>query len=122
MQPARLANEPFARAQVQVVRVAQDDFRADLHHFARGHGFYGGRRAHRHISRGVDIPMRGMQNPQPRAGLLAGFGHLKSKVWHRFPFMINGYPAYDLQCAYDSIAQKAGCRVCVYRAWLYAPA
>ena len=83
VQAARLADQVLAGAQVQVIGVGQHDFRADFQHLARGHGLDGGCGAHGHVDGGMDVAVRRMKQAQPRAGLLAGFEHLKGKLAHR---------------------------------------
>ena len=71
VQPARFSDQLLARAQVQVIRVAEQNLRADLFHFPGRHGLHRGRRAHRHINRRLNIAVGRMQHAQPCAGLLA---------------------------------------------------
>ena len=76
VQPARLFDEVFAGADMQVIRVGEDDLRTDLVQFARGHALDGRLRAHRHEDRGLDVAVRSMHNAA--AGM--GFRVLLHKV------------------------------------------
>ena len=80
VQAARLADQVFAGAKVQVIGIGEHDLRADFQHFPGGHGLNGGHGAHGHIHGRMDIAVRGMQQAQPCAGLLAGFENLKRKL------------------------------------------
>ena len=80
MQAARLADQVFAGAKVQVIGIGEHDLRADLQHFPGGHGLNGGHGAHGHVYRRMDIAVRGMQQAQPCAGLLAGLEDFKRKL------------------------------------------
>ena len=71
VQAARFLHQGFARPQVQVVGVGQQDLGADLLHFPGRHRLHAGAGTHRHIDRRGNISMRRVQHAQPRAGLLA---------------------------------------------------
>ena len=80
MQAARLADQVFAGAKVQVIGVGEHDLRADLQHFPGGHGLDGGHGAHGHIHGRVDVAVGRMQQTKTRAGLLAGLEDFKRKL------------------------------------------
>ena len=69
MQAARLLHQLAAGAHGQMIGVGKDDPGAHIAQFPRSQGFYRCLRAHRHENRGVDVPMRGMQNAGPGAGV-----------------------------------------------------
>ena len=80
VQAARLADQVFAGAKVQVIGVGEHDLRADLQHLPGGHGLDGGHGAHGHIHGRVDVAVGRVQQAQPRAGLLAGLEDFKRKL------------------------------------------
>ena len=55
------------RDRVEVIGVAQDDFRAEAFEHILRHGFDGSRRAHRHEDRRLDRPMRQIDLSPPPA-------------------------------------------------------
>ena len=81
VQAARFPDQGFARPQVQVVGIGQEDLCADLLHLPRRHRLDAGAGAHGHIDRRGDISVRRMQHAQPRTGLLA---HVKKFITKRF--------------------------------------
>ena len=56
-----------ARAEVEVVRVGEDDPRAELRQLARTHGLDGGLRADGHEAGRLDLAVRRLETPDPRA-------------------------------------------------------
>ena len=62
MQPAAPRDEVVARPQVEVIRVAEDDRRADVLEIARRHRLDRALRADRHEDRRLDRSVRGGQD------------------------------------------------------------
>jgi hypothetical protein len=65
MEAAVARDEGVARAEIEMVGVAEDDARAHLGEIARQHALDGGTRADRHEHRGVDRPVRRVEHPAP---------------------------------------------------------
>ncbi len=71
MQTAGFLHQVLAGTEVKVIGVGQKDLCSDFLHLAAGHGFDRGGGSDRHIDRGLDIAVRGVQNAEPCAALLA---------------------------------------------------
>ena len=76
MEPSRFPDQILAGTKMQMVGIGEQDFGSDLLHFPGRHRLDAGRRAHRHIDRRGNIPVRGMQHPQTGSGLPADMGYL----------------------------------------------
>lgn len=70
MQAAHVANEFAAGAQVQVIRVGEDQRRGDCGEVARGHRLDGRLCPNRRKHGRRDVAVRGMQNTCPRTPVL----------------------------------------------------
>ena len=80
VQAAGLLDQLFSGPQMQVIGIGQQNLGADLLHLPAGHGLDAGGGAHRHIDRGLNIPVRGVQHAQPGAALPADVGHFIGKL------------------------------------------
>ena len=86
MQPARFLHNVLAGAEMEMIGVGQNDFRAQLLHFPRSHGLHGRLGANGHVNGRGDIAVRGMHHAQPRPGLLTGFNQFKgNRIAHEYP-------------------------------------
>ena len=79
MQPAKPANQFMAGAQIQVIRVAQQNLHAQFAERLLRQPLHRARRAHGHERRRIDDAMRRCQPAQARAGRI-GFQYLKMKI------------------------------------------
>ena len=84
VQAAGAGNEILARAQVKMVGVGEDDLRADVLEFIRGHGLNRGLRAHGHVDGRFDNAVGRVQTAAARAGLLADVQKFKFKGLGQF--------------------------------------
>jgi hypothetical protein len=79
MKPAELADQSVAGAQVEMIGVGEDDFRAELFERFLRQGFDGSLRAHGHEEGSLDRAMRRGQAAAPRAGGV-GLRYFKGKL------------------------------------------
>lgn len=79
VEPAQLANEFVAGAQIQMIGVGQEDFGAELLESVLREGLDGRRRSHGHEERRLHGTVRRMQHTATRAGRI-GLRYLKGKI------------------------------------------
>ena len=77
MQPARLADQLLAGADMQVVGVGEDDLRTDFIQFTRGHALDRCLCADGHENRGLDVAVRRMNDASAGMGLRVLFDKVK---------------------------------------------
>ncbi len=95
MEPAEIAHQPLAGAQVQVVGVGEDGLRAEVADLVGGDGFDGAVRADREKCRGVESAVGSVNAPAARAGRAAG-EQFEAKIGHGI--LLNGSASRRRSC------------------------
>ena len=100
MEPAKSRDAVITWPEVQVIRVAEDDLRAERDEVARRDTFHGAVRADRHEGGRLDVAVRGRQHAAPRAAI--GMRDAEPEFHARDGLQFNAQRRSDFDASFDT--------------------